>query len=169
MRGTAAAEYALVSLHLKAEVWTKTETSYGELLVSCAMNRRVLPGQHGGGCEIRTREDLHPTRFPTMLASVREWPPTSTASANTCPVAVGERPRTGVNEPKIEPTAGSRLTRFRGLRTTIHHRPPTYLTSPDRRPAPTRERLWTGVNETQTVPRPGPAIGRGGLQLGGGR
>ena len=45
MIGPIAAEYALVSLHLKAEVWTKTETSYGELLVSCVKNRGVLPGQ----------------------------------------------------------------------------------------------------------------------------
>jgi hypothetical protein len=30
MMGPVAAEYALVSLHLEAEVWTKTETSYGE-------------------------------------------------------------------------------------------------------------------------------------------
>jgi len=30
--GPVAAEYALAGLHLKAEVWTKTETSYGELL-----------------------------------------------------------------------------------------------------------------------------------------
>ena len=44
-----AAEYALVSLHLKAEAWTKTETNYGELLVSCVKNRGVLPGQGGGG------------------------------------------------------------------------------------------------------------------------
>ena len=34
MMGPVAAEYALVSLHLKAEVWTKTETNCGELLVS---------------------------------------------------------------------------------------------------------------------------------------
>ena len=43
--GPVAAEYALVSLHLKAEVWTKTETSHGELLVSCVKNCGVLPGQ----------------------------------------------------------------------------------------------------------------------------
>ena len=43
------AEYALVSLHLNAEVWTKTETSYGELLVSYVKNRGVLPGKRGGG------------------------------------------------------------------------------------------------------------------------
>ena len=47
--GPVAAEYALVSLRLKAEVWTKTETSYGELLVSCVKNRSVFPGQRGGG------------------------------------------------------------------------------------------------------------------------
>jgi hypothetical protein len=49
MMRSVAAEYALVSPRLKAEAWTKTETSYGELLVSCAQNRGVLPGQRGGG------------------------------------------------------------------------------------------------------------------------
>ena len=43
MMGPVAAEYALVTLPLKAEVRTKTETSYGELLVSCDKNRGVLP------------------------------------------------------------------------------------------------------------------------------
>jgi hypothetical protein len=45
MMGPVAAEYALVSWHLKAAVWTKTETSYGELLVSRAKNRGIVPGQ----------------------------------------------------------------------------------------------------------------------------
>ena len=45
----AAAEYALLSLRLKAEVWTKTEASYGELPASRVRNRGVLPGQRGGG------------------------------------------------------------------------------------------------------------------------
>jgi hypothetical protein len=49
MIGPVADEYALVNLHLEAEVWTKTETSYGELLVSYVKNCGVLPGQRGGG------------------------------------------------------------------------------------------------------------------------
>ncbi|MGE5287136.1 MAG: tyrosine-type recombinase/integrase [Micromonosporaceae bacterium] len=36
----------------------------------------VLPGKSGGGCEIRTREGLHPTRFPTLWASVHHCPAT---------------------------------------------------------------------------------------------
>jgi hypothetical protein len=74
MMGPVAAEYALVSRHLKAEVWTKTETSYGELLVSCAKIGGVLPGQRGGGWEIRTREGLPPTRFPSVRLSVHAGP-----------------------------------------------------------------------------------------------
>ena len=40
-----AAEYALVSPRLKDEAWTKTETRHGELLVSCAKKRDIMPGQ----------------------------------------------------------------------------------------------------------------------------
>jgi len=47
--GPVAAKYALVNLYLKAEVRTKTETSYGELLVSCVKNCGILTGQRGGG------------------------------------------------------------------------------------------------------------------------
>src|SRR5262249_14315302 len=42
----------------------------------------VLAGQHGGGCEIRTREGLPRTRFPTMLASVHRRPPPSVSWAD---------------------------------------------------------------------------------------
>src|SRR5690348_3848035 len=36
---------------------------------------RIAWSEGGGGCEIRTREGLPPTRFPTMLASVHRRPP----------------------------------------------------------------------------------------------
>jgi hypothetical protein len=102
MMGPVAVEYALVSPHLKAEVWTKTETSYGELLASCAKNRGVVPGQRGGGWEIRTPEGLPPTRFPTMLASVHQCSPPSVTCQNATGAAAGERCRTGVNETETE-------------------------------------------------------------------
>jgi len=44
------------------------------------MIKRVVAGQRGGGCEIRTREGLPPTRFPTMhprspaSATIRDLP-----------------------------------------------------------------------------------------------
>src|SRR5215472_16138664 len=56
----------------------------------------------GGGCGIRTREGLHPTRFPTMRTSVHRRPPPSATCANTIWVDIGERPRTGVNETETE-------------------------------------------------------------------
>jgi hypothetical protein len=37
----------------------------------------VAAGQDGGGCEIRTREGLHPTRFPSVRLSVHDRPGTS--------------------------------------------------------------------------------------------
>jgi hypothetical protein len=46
-----------------------------------------------------------PTRFPTMLTSVHQWPPPFMACADARRVAAGERPRTGVNEPRTEPTS----------------------------------------------------------------
>jgi hypothetical protein len=42
----------------------------------------LVPGQRGGGCEVRTREGLPPTRFPTMLASVHRRPPPSVSWAD---------------------------------------------------------------------------------------
>src|SRR5437667_232383 len=75
----------------------------------------VLAGQRGGGCEIRTREGLPPTRFPTMLARVHRRPPPSATSPNTTRVNIGERSRTGVNETETEtggqaaPYAAARL------------------------------------------------------------
>ena len=68
----------------------------------------VLAGQRGGGCEIRTREGLHPTRFPTLLAGVHQCPLRFAASADVCRVATGERLRTGVNEPRTEPMPAPR-------------------------------------------------------------
>ena len=73
-----------------------------------AASTGVLAGQRGAGCEIRTREGLPPTRFPTMLASVHRRPPPSANCANTIRVATGERRRTGMNETKTEPRPGPR-------------------------------------------------------------
>ena len=56
----------------------------------------------GGGCEIRTREGLPPTRFPTMLARVHRRPPPSANCTNTIRANTGERSRTGVNETQTE-------------------------------------------------------------------
>src|SRR5262249_45228075 len=63
---------------------------------------RVAAGQRGGGCEIRTREGLHPPRFPTMRISVHHSPPPSATCPNTTGTVAGERRRTGVNEIKTE-------------------------------------------------------------------
>ena len=39
-----------------------------------AASTGVLAGQRGGGCEIRTREGLPPTRFPNVRLSVHAMP-----------------------------------------------------------------------------------------------
>ena len=117
----------------------------------------IAGGQRGGGCEIRTREGLHPTRFPTMLTGVHQWPQPSVTCPNLTTAVAGERHRTGVNETQTETrpsaTSYSRVTRFRGLRSPIHHRPRVYLTWAERRPAFAGELPRTGVNETKTEPR----------------
>jgi hypothetical protein len=64
--------------------------------------KRIVAGQKRGGCEIRTREGLPPTRFPTMLTFVHDRPPPSASCANTIAVAAGERSRTHVNETTFE-------------------------------------------------------------------
>jgi hypothetical protein len=68
---------------------------------------RIVAGQRGGGCEIRTSEGLPPTRFPTLLASVHQCPPPFMASADRFRVACGELPWTGANEPGTEPSGRS--------------------------------------------------------------
>jgi hypothetical protein len=64
---------------------------------------RIAAGQYGGGCEIRTREGLPPTRFPTRSAAIRRVPLPSVSCADSFWAAVGERLRTGVNETRSEP------------------------------------------------------------------
>ncbi len=63
---------------------------------------RVAAGQTSGGCEIRTREGLPPTRFPTMLTSVHQGPPPSVTCLNMTGAVAGERRRTEVNETETE-------------------------------------------------------------------
>ena len=65
----------------------------------------------GGGCEIRTREGLPPTRFPTMHTSVHQRPPPSVSCANSTGAAAGERLWTEVNETRTE-TSGLRRCRL---------------------------------------------------------
>jgi len=66
-----------------------------------------LADRRGGGCEIRTREGLHPTRFPTLLAGVHHRSLPFMACPDLCWAATGEWLRTGVNEPRTEPMPGS--------------------------------------------------------------
>src|SRR6516225_9647787 len=79
---------------------------------ACWRRRSVFSlGRGGGGCEIRTREGLPPTRFPTMLARVHRGSGPSANCTNTIRANTGERPRTGVNETTNETAAESgRLT-----------------------------------------------------------
>jgi hypothetical protein len=52
---------------------------------------RVTAGQRGGGCEIRTREGLPPTRFPTLLISVHGDSPLSATCADAARAVSCER------------------------------------------------------------------------------
>jgi hypothetical protein len=115
-----------------------------------AASTGILAGQRGGGCEIRTREGLPPTRFPTMLTGVHRGPRPSANWADALWADASEPAWTGMNETTFEPTglkAAGLLSRFRGLRSTVHHRLPASVTSADRRPAVAGERPRTGVDE----------------------
>src|SRR6266516_2668886 len=76
---------------------------------SCSSGRGWPVGGQvpGGGCEIRTREGLHPTRFPTLLTCVYRGPGPSVNCASVFWVVGGERHRTAANETQTEPRRGS--------------------------------------------------------------
>ena len=74
--------YPLVSGCVKGRIWPKIETSYPELRWLRLGTPGISPGHSGGGCEIRTREGLPPTRFPTMLTSVHQGSPPSVTWAD---------------------------------------------------------------------------------------
>jgi hypothetical protein len=48
---------------------TETETTALLIEMAAAPLTGVVPGQVSGGCGIRTREGLHPTRFPSLPAA----------------------------------------------------------------------------------------------------
>src|SRR5215472_4912876 len=54
--------------------WPGTEANLDVETVLAALILGVLAGQRGGGCEIRTREGLPPTRFPSVRPSVHGRP-----------------------------------------------------------------------------------------------
>src|SRR5215470_6118543 len=54
--------------------WPGAETNLDVETVLAAFILGVLADQRGGGCEIRTREGLPPTRFPSMRLCVRDGP-----------------------------------------------------------------------------------------------
>jgi hypothetical protein len=158
-------------------------------------SRESLQVSGGGGCEIRTREGLHPTRFPTLLTSVHAGLRPYVTSHDALRAHAGGRSWTGANETQTEPRPrgrywrasgsqrggrqrgwsrnlrppmGSTFSRFRVLRTTIHRRSRAFLTRYSGRPASARERLRTGVNETKTETRPGASPGHARPRTRGG-
>ena len=56
---------------------TKTETTALLIEMDAAPVTGVVPGQVSGGCGIRTREGVNPTRFPTPHRPVSERSPTA--------------------------------------------------------------------------------------------
>ncbi len=73
---------------------------------------RIVAGQCGGGCEIRTREGLPPTRFPTMLTGVHRWPPRFATCADAAVPAL-QRARASHAAPpaRAAPPAGAAPSR----------------------------------------------------------
>jgi hypothetical protein len=133
----------------------------------------IVPSQPGGGCEIRTREGLPPTRFPTMRTGVHQWPPPSVTCLDMTGAAGGERCRTEVNETETEtrPSARAccRVARFPGLRRAIRNRPRVSRASAETWLAAAGGQLRTEVNETRTEPGGRAADGRMGCLPGGAR
>ena len=50
----------------------RNETERPRACPLCSVRDRIAAGRRGGGCEIRTREGLHPTRFPSLWTCVRD-------------------------------------------------------------------------------------------------
>ena len=67
--------------------------------------RRVVAGQRGGGCEIRTREGLPPTRFPSLRFGVRVRPGPSVTCGWMLMMGTGGRLQTQANETTNETVA----------------------------------------------------------------
>jgi hypothetical protein len=63
-----------------------------------AQRSPIVAGPRGGGCKIRTREGLPPTRFPTMLTGVHLRSPPSVTCPDACGPTPCERCRTSVSE-----------------------------------------------------------------------
>ena len=62
--------------------WTTIETRHEGQSRPGAKDRDIMPGQRSGGCEIRTREGLPPTRFPSLRLSVHTRSVRSATSAD---------------------------------------------------------------------------------------
>ncbi len=86
--------------------WPKTEPNLDVETFLTATSERISATQHGGGCEIRTREGLPPTRFPTLRACVHHRPRPSVTCTNAVTAAASERHWTQANEPRTEPQRG---------------------------------------------------------------
>ena len=83
--------YALIKARWNAGSRTRTETSIRPRWQAATGSPRVLPDQRGGGCEIRTREALPPTRFPSLRLGVRLRSPISVTCDGGCFTVLGGR------------------------------------------------------------------------------
>src|SRR5258707_9786429 len=88
-------------LGLRRATETRIETGPVPLVgIDLPRHVRIVAGQRRGGCGIRTREGLPPTRFPTLLTP---GSPPSANCANAVAAVAGGRVRTAVNEPQTNP------------------------------------------------------------------
>ena len=89
--------------------WPGNETRQQESTRSRTEDRRIMPGQTCGGCEIRTREALPPTRFPSLHPGVHQGPAPSVTCTAGLPLVRRGRRWTLANETGTETGKGKRI------------------------------------------------------------
>jgi hypothetical protein len=114
--------YPLVGWCVKGRLWPKIETSYPELRWLRLGRPGISPGHNGGGCEIRTREGLPPTRFPTMLASVHRGPGPSGTWADCDGWVSADARESGRMRPHLSPAGPAGRCQQRGPHPAGLHR-----------------------------------------------
>jgi hypothetical protein len=82
---------------------TNTETTALLIEMDAAPLTGVVPGQVSGGCGIRTREGLHPTRFPNPQTEVQVDPQGSAYAYEAIRRTLTDRREREQLRPKLRP------------------------------------------------------------------
>ena len=80
----------------------QTETTPVPTMIKHAIRARIIAGQRRWRWDLNPRKGCPFTGFRVLRTPVHRRPPAFMTSPNRRPTAAGERPRTGVNEPKTE-------------------------------------------------------------------